>query len=80
MATIKPGDYITYTPGMWEIIGICMGGRCALVQNLTLGYKGPSDGVVFPKTAKRLPEWKVEHLKSQGYLQCENILGYEDSA
>ena len=74
--TIKRGDYITYNCGSYEIIGISMGGDCANVQNLTLGYKGASDGVVFPSTAKKLPKWKVQHLKSQGYLQCENILHY----
>jgi hypothetical protein len=77
MTNFKKGNYITYNEGGYEIIGIVMGGDCANVQNLTLGYTGPSDGVVFPNTAKILPLWKVEHLKAQGYLMCEYILEYD---
>lgn len=76
MTKFKRGDYITYTCGMYEIIGIVMAGDCANVQNLTLGCKGPSDGVVFPSTAKKLPKWKVEHLIESGYFQCEYMKRY----
>ena len=71
------GDYISYMSGPYEIIGIVMSGDCANVQNLTLGYKGASDGVVFPiDSAKKLPKWKVEHLKNSGYYQCEWMQKY----
>lgn len=73
----RTGDYISYTDGMFEIIGIVMAGDCANVQNLTLGYKGPSDGVIFPTDrATKLPKWKVEHLKDAGYFQCEFMKEY----
>jgi hypothetical protein len=80
MTNIKRGDYITYNEGMFEIIGISMGGDCANVQNLTLGYKGDSDGVVFPSNAKKLPKWKVEHLKDVGYFQCDYMKRYMKEA
>jgi hypothetical protein len=77
MAKFKKGDYIYYTEGVFEIVGIVMSGDCANVQNLTLGYKGESDGVVFPvNRAKKLPKWKVEHLKDCGYFQCEYMKRY----
>ena len=75
MAKFKTGDYIVYTDGMFEMIGVVISGDCARVQNLTLGYKGTSNGVVFPvNRAKKLPQWKVKHLKSRGYFQCEKGL------
>jgi len=74
MSKFKKGDCITYSDGMFDIIGVVIGGDCANVQNFTLGYKDTSDGVIFPtRCAKLLPDSTVQRLKSAGFFQCEHM-------
>lgn len=72
------GDYIHWIcPGTYtEVIGVVISHPYATCQNLTLGYKGSSDTAEYPATAKKLPKWKVDHLKDSGYFQCEWMKKY----
>jgi hypothetical protein len=65
------GDYTYwYLDGSGEIIGQSIGGDYAFVQNLSFGTKGLYDFVVIPSNAKKLPKWKGDWNKEQGWYEA----------